>query len=304
MHNKKKFIVSSFYKFVHVTEPDTMKILLERKLTKYDVKGTFIIGNEGINGSFSSIRNNVSKICKIIESLIRTKLKFKLQETDCHTFLRLKIKLKKEIVTMGKKNIDPKNNSGERLDPESWEKLIEMKDSIIIDTRNEYESDVGSFSSSIETKTKNFRDFPKWIKKNRQKLKNKKIGMFCTGGIRCEKASNYLINLGYENVYQLEGGIIEYLKETKNKKKMWHGECFVFDERITINEKLEKGSYHQCFACRSAVTDEEKDSKYFKPGVSCPKCYKQTSPKQKARYQERQKQILIAKQKGIKHLGD
>ena len=303
MHNKKKFIVSSFYKFVHVTEPDTMKILLERKLTKYDVKGTFIIGSEGINGSFSSIKKNVTKVCKIIESLILTKLKFKLQESDCHTFLRLKIKLKKEIVTMGKKNIDPKNNSGKRLDPESWEKLIERKDSIIIDTRNEYESDVGSFSSSIETKTKNFRDFPKWIKQNKQKLKNKKMGMFCTRGIRCEKASNYLINLGYKNVYQLEGGIIEYLKETKNKKKMWHGECFVFDERVTINEKLEKGSYHQCFACRSALTDEEKGSKYFKPGISCPKCHKQTSSKQKARYQERQKQILISKQKGIKHLG-
>ena len=280
-----------------------MKILLERKLTKYDVKGTFIIGSEGINGSFSSIKKNVTKVCKIIESLILTKLKFKLQESDCHTFLRLKIKLKKEIVTMGKKNIDPKNNSGKRLDPESWEKLIERKDSIIIDTRNEYESDVGSFSSSIETKTKNFRDFPKWIKQNKQKLKNKKIGMFCTGGIRCEKATNYLINLGYKNVYQLEGGIIEYLKETKNKKKMWHGECFVFDERVTINEKLEKGSYHQCFACRSALTDEEKGSKYFKPGISCPKCHKQTSSKQKARYQERQKQILISKQKGIKHLG-
>ncbi len=303
MHNKKKFIVSSFYKFVYLPEPKIIKNLFTKELSKLNVKGTFIIGNEGINGSFSVKEHNFKKICKIIEDLLSIKLKFKFQKSFNHSFLRLKIKLKNEIVTIGLKNINPQKNTGKYLDPESWEELIKSKDSIIIDTRNDYESDVGSFKSSVESKTKNFRGFPAWIKKNEKKLKNRRIGMFCTGGIRCEKASNYLMTLGYKNVYQLEGGIIEYLRKTKNKNQMWKGECFVFDERITINEKLEKGTYSQCFACRAALTQKEKKSKFFKQGISCPKCFKEKSSKQKERYQERQKQILIAKQKGIKHLG-
>ncbi len=284
-------------------EPETVKILLSRKLAQYDIKGTFIIGKEGINGSFSILQENIFNICKIIENLISDNIKFKLQKINEHSFLRLKIKLKEEIVTLGKKNINDPKNTPRYLDPESWEKLLKNRDAVIIDTRNEYESNVGSFKFSIETKTKNFRDFPVWIEKNKEKLKNKKIGIFCTGGIRCEKASNYLMKKGYNNVYQLEGGIIEYLAKTKNKNKMWSGECFVFDERVTINERLKKGSYSQCFACRSPITLKEKKSKFFKPGVSCPKCFKKKSLKQKKRYKERHKQILISKQKGIKHLG-
>ncbi len=303
MHKKKEYIVSSFYKFVYVPKPETVKILLSRRLIKYDIKGTFIIGNEGINGSFSIEKANIINVCKIIENLIATTIQFKHQPNNNHSFLRLKIKLKEEIVTLGQKNINPQKNSGKYLDPQSWEKLIKNQDAIIIDTRNKYESNVGSFKSSVETKTKNFRDFPVWIMENKQKLKNKKIGIFCTGGIRCEKASNYLINLGYKNVYQLEGGIINYLKKTKNKNKMWEGECFVFDERVTINDRLEKGSYTQCFACRSPLKSNEKKSKFFEAGISCPKCFTETTTKQKKRYKERQKQILMAKQKGIKHLG-
>ncbi len=302
MH-KKNFIVSSFYKFVHLDNTDEKVAFLKNKLKQYDVKGTFIFGNEGINGSFSVKTSDFEKIAKLLDKTINSKIKFKTQNSDNHSFLRLKIKLKKEIVTMGKENIDPHKKTGSYLNPDSWDNLIQMKDSIIIDTRNSYESSVGTFKNSLKTETKNFRDFPMWLKKNKEKLVNKKIGIFCTGGIRCEKASSYMINLGFRNVYQLHGGIIEYLKETKNRKKLWKGECFVFDERVTLNDKLEKGSYSQCFACRSPITEEEMKSSYYEDGVSCPKCFEVKSEVQKNRYKERQRQMKIAKKKNIKHLG-
>ncbi len=303
MHNKENFIVSSFYKFVYLRELCDIKDRLTQNLNQFNIKGTFIIGAEGINGSFSVQYDQFGKIRNLIKKIISQDIKFKSQITNNHSFLRLKIKEKKEIVTLGKRNIDPDKIAGKYLDPDSWDRFIVEEDSIIIDTRNIYESEIGSFKSSLKTQTKSFRDFPKWIERNKKKLENKKIGMFCTGGIRCEKASNYLINKGFKNIFQLEGGIIEYLKKTKNKTKMWVGECFVFDERVSINDKLEKGNYLQCFACRSAITLEEKESKYFIDGVSCPKCSGKKSEKQTKRYEERQKQMKIAKQKGIKHLG-
>ena len=186
MHKKKEYIVSS-YKFVYIPEPETVKIVLSRRLIKYDIKGTFIIGNEGINGSFSIEKENLVNVCKIIENLIATTIKFKHQTNNNHSFLRLKIKLKEEIVTLGQKNINPQKNSGKYLDPQSWEKLIKNQDAIIIDTRNKYESNVGSFKSSVETKTKNFRDFPVWIMENKQKLKNKRLVYFVLGELGARK---------------------------------------------------------------------------------------------------------------------
>ena len=284
-------------------EPRNLINYLNKKLNCFNLKGTFIVGKEGINGSFSVQRSEFLDIKNLIKKLISKDIKFKNQTNNCHSFLRLKIREKKEIVTLGKKDINPRKMSGEYIDANSWDKFIVEKDSVIIDTRNIYESEIGSFKSSLKTQTKSFRDFPEWIKKNKNKLQNKKIGMFCTGGIRCEKATNYLIKKGYKNIFQLEGGIIEYLKKTKNKKKMWMGECFVFDERVSINDKLKKGSYFQCYACRSAITFEDMKSIEFTTGVSCPKCSGKKSKKQTNRYEERQKQMQIAKQKGIKHLG-
>ena len=304
MHNNENFIVSSFYKFVYLREPHQLKDKLIKKLNCFNIKGTFIIGTEGINGSFSVQSDQFLNIKHLIKKLISKDIKFKNQNNNCHSFLRLKIKEKKEIVTLGKKNIDPEKISGEYINSKSWDKFIVEKDSVIIDTRNIYESEIGTFKNSLKTQTKSFRDFPKWIERNKKKLENKKIGMFCTGGIRCEKAGNYLKKKGYKNIFQLEGGIVEYLKKTKNKKKMWIGECFVFDERVSINDKLEKGSYLQCFACRSAITLDDKKSKHFIAGVSCPKCTGKKSKKQTSRYKERQKQMQIAKQKGIRHLGN
>ena len=302
MH-KKKFIVSSFYKFVYLRNPGIIKSKLLTDLKKFNIKGTFIIGKEGINASFSVSAEQFEKVKNLINALITKEIKFKNQFDNKHSFLRLKIKEKKEIVSLGQRNVCPEKLTGTFVDPDSWDKLISDPNSIIIDTRNVYESEIGTFKSSVKTKTANFREFPIWFKKNKKKLFEKRIGMFCTGGIRCEKASNFLINEGYKNIFQLKGGIIEYLKKTKNKNKMWQGECFVFDERVSLNDKLEKGLYSQCFACRSAINYEDTKSKYFQQGVSCPKCFKEKSKKQRARYNERRRQMQIAKEKGIKHIG-
>ena len=268
-----------------------------------DIKGSFLLGNEGVNGSFSVKIEDFKRTVSIINSVFKKKFKFKSQFYHSHVFLRLKIKIKKEIVTIGKKSVQPSSVSGKYLSPEEWEQTINCENVIVIDTRNHYESSIGSFVSSIKVNSNNFREFPSWFDKNKNKFEKKKIAMFCTGGIRCEKATNYVIKSGFKDVFQLEGGIINYLQKTRNTKKLWEGDCFVFDERVSINKALEKGKYNQCYACRYPLTKQEMTSKLYIEGVSCPKCFDLKSDKQKRKYKERQKQINIAKIKGIKHIG-
>ena len=297
------FIVSNFYKFKSFKKIEHLKDNVKKKIRKFDIKGTFLIGREGVNGSFSILKSQFKLIEKELNQLFNDKLIFKNQFYNAHAFLRLKVKLKNEIVTIGDKKVNPNILSGKHLTPKKWDELITKKDVMLIDTRNHYESEIGTFKNSIKVNSKNFREFPKWFDENKKRFSNKKIAMFCTGGIRCEKASNLVISKGYKQVYQLNGGIINYLDETKNRNNLWKGDCFVFDERVSINNELKKGDYSQCFACRTPISADDQKSKYFKEGVSCPKCYKDKNKKQVDRYQERQKQIEIAKKKGIKHLG-
>ena len=301
MHQE--YIVSNFYKFLKLNNIDETKIKLKNKLYGLDIKGSFLIGNEGVNGSFSVKTRDLKRTISIINSAFDKKFKFKSQFYHSHVFLRLKIKIKKEIVTIGKKSVQPSLVSGKYLSPEEWEQIINCKNFTVIDTRNHYESSIGSFARSVKVNSNNFREFPSWFDKNKNKFENKKIAMFCTGGIRCEKATNYVIKSGFKDVYQLEGGIINYLQKTKNMKQLWEGECFVFDERVSISKALEKGKYYQCYACRYPLTKQEMLSKLYVEGVSCPKCFDLKSDKQKRKYKERLKQINIAKKKGIKHLG-
>ena len=301
MHQE--YIVSNFYKFLKLNNIDEIKIKLKNKLEGLDIKGSFLLGNEGVNGSFSVKIEDFKRTVSIINSVFKKKFKFKSQFYHSHVFLRLKIKIKKEIVTIGKKSVQPSSVSGKYLSPEEWEQTINCEDVIVIDTRNHYESSIGSFVSSIKVNSNNFREFPSWFDKNKNKFEKKKIAMFCTGGIRCEKATNYVIKSGFKDVFQLEGGIINYLQKTRNTKKLWEGDCFVFDERVSINKALEKGKYNQCYACRYPLTKQEMTSKLYIEGVSCPKCFDLKSDKQKRKYKERQKQINIAKIKGIKHIG-
>jgi|TARA_B100000287_G_scaffold151228_1_gene143047 UPF0176 protein len=301
MHNNYKII--SFYEFIKLNNLEQQKSKLFNFLRKKNSKGTILIANEGINGTISVSKDNYKEIVKFINKLLKKEIDFKIQSHSEHAFLRLKIKIKNEIIKLGKKNIFPQKITGNRITPSEWDKLISKKNVVLIDTRNIYESRIGTFKGSILVNSSNFTEFPKWVKKNEKKIKNKKIAMFCTGGVRCEKASSYLINQGFKDVFQLSGGILGYFKKTKNVNKNWNGECFVFDERVSLTEKLSKGNYDQCFGCRSPIDQEDKKSKNYKKGIYCPHCFNMTTSLQKKSFEERHKQIELAKKKGIKHLG-
>ncbi|MCL4169982.1 UNVERIFIED_CONTAM: hypothetical protein GTU68_045758 [Idotea baltica] len=206
-------------------------------------------------------------------------------------FLRMKVRLKKEIVTMGVPGTDPLKIVGSYVKPEDWNNLISDPDVVLVDTRNDYEVEIGTFKGAIDPKTTNFRDFPAWVKRNHNVLNKPKVAMFCTGGIRCEKSTAYMKEQGYEDVYHLEGGILKYLEEVPKEESMWEGECFVFDNRVSIKHGLEEGSYDQCYGCRWPITEEDKTSAEYIKGVCCPRCF-----------DERQKQIDLAKKRGEKHI--
>ena len=218
----------------------------------------------------------------------------------------MKVRLKKEIVTIGIPEVSPSNLVGKYLNVEEWNEFLNESDSMIIDTRNDYEVSIGTFKNSINPKIKSFRNFPNWVQKNlidKKVSKKSKIGMFCTGGIRCEKSTSYLKQLGFENVFHLDGGILKYLENVKSNENKWKGECFVFDYRVSLNHSLEKGEYDMCYACRMPLSKENKKNKHYQKGQSCEYCYDQTTIKQKKRFNEREKQIKLSKVKNLKHLG-
>ena len=303
MHKKTEFQVISFYEFINLNRIEQLKSELINFLKKTKAKGTILLAKEGLNGTVSIKKIYSLKFKNFINKILNKKVFFKTHNYYDHVFLRLKVKIKSEIIRMGQKNINPNEDTGLRITPQKWDELIYDNNTLLIDTRNTYESKIGTFKGSILVNSSNFTEFPEWVKKNEKKIKNKKIAMFCTGGVRCEKASSYLRKIGFKNVFQLEGGIISYFEKTKNKSKNWVGECFVFDERVSINENLSKGNYDQCFACRTPINNKEKNSVMFRKGVSCPNCYETTTTKQKKGFEERSKQISLAKKKGIIHIG-
>jgi len=212
--------------------------------------------------------------------------------------------LKKEIVTLGVSDIDPKNSNGTYVKPSDWNELINDPDVILIDTRNNYEFEIGSFRGSINPHTETFREFPSYTKNNLEKYRDKKIAMFCTGGIRCEKSTAYLKSKGFKNVFHLQGGILKYLEEVNEEESLWEGECFVFDDRVAVKHNLELGKYDQCHACRFPITEDDKMHPHYEKGASCPRCYGTKDSSQVSRYREREKQIKLSKQRGEEHLGD
>ena len=218
-------------------------------------------------------------------------------------FKRTKVKLKKEIVTLGVHDIDPEKSAGTYIDAKDWNQLIQQPDVLLVDTRNEYEIQVGTFKGAVNPNTESFRQFPEYVKKQLNKNTHKKVAMYCTGGIRCEKSTAYLKQQGFDQVYHLKGGILKYLEQVPESESFWQGECFVFDDRVTVNHQLEKGSYDQCHACRLPITEENKRSEKYQQGVSCPHCYDQLTPEQKARFVQREKQIQLARGRGEHHMG-
>ena len=298
-----KYYIYSFYRFKELNKIKKIKLKLDQYLSKKIVRGTILLANEGINGSLAASKKDLDDIIRFIKKdlLNIRKLEIKVNQTGFLPFNKMKVRLKKEIVTLGKGKIDIKKR-GTSINPIQWNNLIQDKKTIVIDVRNQFEIDIGNFKSAINPKTNSFREFPENFKKLNLN-KNSQIAMYCTGGIRCEKASSYLRSEGYKKIFQLNGGIINYLREfgAKNNKSQWDGECFVFDDRVTVNKNLLRGKYQQCYGCRRPITKKETKSKYYKKGVSCRYCFYERSEKQKERSNVRQKQIDHAENEMINH---
>ena len=294
------FYVFGFYKFKKIKGLKKAKIILQKKIILDKIRGTIILSKEGINGTISGKIKNLNKVKNFLKNIFKFK-NFDSQNNSIskfNPFHRVKIKIKKEVVPIGMKMSSIKNLDN-YVTPKKWNKLLKEKNIKIIDTRKPFEYSVGTFKGSINPKVENFRDFPKYLKK----VKNdNKIAIFCSGGIRCEKASFYLRKKGFNNVYQLKGGILNYLKNIDKKKSLWKGECYVFDNRISVKHKLKQGTYSMCSGCRKPISLEEKKSRKYVEGISCPKCYDYLTDSQKSRFAMRQKQILIAKKIGKKHI--
>jgi len=300
-----EFSIAAFYKFTKISLLSELQTEFYKFLESLSIKGTVLLAEEGINGTVSGSANSIAKFKNFLfEKDLLSESDFKVSSADFMPFPRLKVKLKKEIVTIGNSEINPGKKVGEYVDPLDWNQLITDDDVLVLDTRNTYEVSIGSFEGAIQPETNNFREFPEWTETEGSKLpKDKKIAMFCTGGIRCEKASSLLKDKGFENVYHLKGGILNYLEKIEPEESLWNGECFVFDDRVALNHKLEPGSYDLCHGCRMPITEEDKLSAKFIRGVSCSHCFDHKTVEQKRRYMDRQMQIDLAKSRNQKQIG-
>ena len=295
------FEVFGFYKFTKVKSLKKNKVLLQDFLIKKDIRGTIIIAKEGLNGTISGKSKNIKVIVNKLKKIFSFK-KFdnsNKSKSNFHPFHKPKVKVKKEVVPMNLSLKSKERNLKTHLEPKEWNKLIKNKDTHIIDTRKPFEFDVGTFKKSVNPNVSNFRDFPKYLNKLK---KNKPVAMFCTGGIRCEKTAVYLKKKGFNNIFQLNGGILNYLKKINTKQSLWKGECFVFDNRISLKHGLKVGTYFMCSGCRKPISPKDKKSRKYEEGVSCPNCYNSLTETQKSRFRMRQKQINLAKKSGSKHI--
>ena len=297
-------VVAALYKFTRFSYfEDYRQPILDRMLDN-DVKGTLLIAAEGINGTISGSRQAIDSVLDYLRSIEAIgSFTFKESYTSEQPFYRTKVKLKKEIVTMGVEDIDPLQSVGRYVKPSDWNALISDPEVILIDTRNDYEVQIGTFKNAVNPNTETFREFPDYVAKELDPSKHKKVAMFCTGGIRCEKSTAYLRQQGFEEVYHLEGGILKYLEEVPASETMWQGDCFVFDNRVSVNHDLEKGDYEQCFACRMPITQQDMQNAAYSKGESCPHCIGKATDEQKARFREREYQMQLAQKRGEAHIG-
>ncbi|URQ69097.1 rhodanese-related sulfurtransferase [SAR86 cluster bacterium] len=301
------FKVAALYKFHSIENPLSVRHMLKSNLDNNLVTGTILIGKEGLNGTISASIKDMKKAISIIKSIKGfDDINIKYSKSKIKPFTRLKVKTKEEIVTIGDKKLDPSINSGIYVEPKDWNSFIAKDDVLLIDTRNNYEYSIGTFKNSINPRTNNFREFPNWVKNQKfsnKDKKTKKVAMFCTGGIRCEKATSYMKKEGFKNVFHLKGGVLKYFEDITTDQSKWIGECFVFDDRVSLDHNLDEGSYDMCHGCRMPITKQDKESKYFIKGVSCPACFASKTDEQKSRYMSRQKQIDLAKSRNESHIG-
>ena len=300
-------IVSALYKFSLIESPQTLQSKIRRKLKSLSILGTILVGKEGLNGTISGKKENIDKAIKYIKNIDGfSDIDVKFSKSLVNPFIRLKIKLKDEIVTIGDKSINPNKEVGKYVNPEEWNDLISNKNTILIDTRNNYEHSIGTFKNSMNPNTIKFREFPEWVRRQKfsdNEKQNRKFAMFCTGGIRCEKASSFMLKEGFKDVSHLKGGILNYFDSVPKNESKWKGECFVFDDRVSVKHDLTEGSYDMCHGCRMPITNEDKETDEYIKGVACPSCFFEKTEEQKARYMSRQKQVDLAKERNQKHIG-
>ncbi len=296
--------VVSFYKFVDLDGLPEIKASLLSLCGKNGINGTFILAPEGINATVAGPREGIERLVAYLESDPRfSGAHYKLSYNEKSPFHRLKVKFKKEIVPMGISGIKPQRLSGERVSPERWNALISRPDVLLIDTRNDYENRVGTFRGAVNPETDHFREFPEYVRENLDPAEHREIAMFCTGGIRCEKATSYLLERGFKRVYQLEGGVLSYLERVPREQSLWEGECFVFDDRTSVGHDLSRGTWSTCRNCRAPVSPEDRQSEGFREGISCSRCHSRLTPERISSLEERQKQMRLARVRNRKHLG-
>ncbi|MGB1091739.1 MAG: rhodanese-related sulfurtransferase, partial [Oceanobacter sp.] len=297
-------VVCALYKFVTLEDYQDIQPRLLERLLELDIKGTLLLAKEGINGTVSGSRDSIDAMLAYLQADPRlADLGYKESYTEEQPFYRTRVKLKKEIVTMGVEGIDPRQVVGTYVEPKDWNALISDPDVLLVDTRNDYEVNVGTFKGALDPETKTFREFPQYVQDNLDPAKHKKVAMFCTGGIRCEKSTAYMKEQGFDEVYHLQGGILKYLEEVPAEESLWEGECFVFDNRVTVNHQLEKGEYDQCHACRRPIVEADKQRPEYESGVSCHQCIDEYSEAKRNSFRQRQKQIQLAKERGDQHIG-
>jgi UPF0176 protein len=298
--------VAALYRFASFNQPELLQPQIAAWCAEHGLKGTILVATEGVNGTVAGSEAGIDAVVAHLRTLPGcAELDVKYSHANEMPFYRMKVRLKKEIVTLGVDGIDPKREVGTYVQPEDWNALISDPDTVLIDTRNDYEVAIGTFEGAVDPRTKSFSEFPEWFRAHRDELAagKTKFAMFCTGGIRCEKSTAFLKAEGIDDVYHLEGGILRYLENIPEAESKWQGECFVFDERVSVKHGLELGEMELCHACRRPISQDDKASAHFIEGVACPACYAERTDEDRARFAERQKQIALAKKRGKQHIG-
>lgn len=298
--------VAALYRFADFKDPTSLQLPLLALCRAEAIKGTVLLATEGVNGTIAGRADGIAAVVAHIRALPGCDgLDVKYSHADAMPFYRMKVLIKKEIVTLGQPNVDPVAKAGIYVAPEDWNALISDPNTVVIDTRNDYEVGIGSFAGAINPQTPTFRDFPGWFRANRDTIiaGKRRVAMFCTGGIRCEKSTAFLRAEGIDEVYHLEGGILRYLEIVPEEESLWHGECFVFDQRVSVGHGLELGTHGRCHACRDPLSPDDMTSPHYIEGISCPHCYDRTDAARRDRFAERQKQVELARQRGRGHIG-
>jgi len=298
------FTVAALYRFTSFPDPSATRARLLPEVEAAGVCGTLLIAPEGINGTIAGSRAGIDRALAAIRALPGCAgIEWKESTSEEQPFNRLRVRLKREIVTMGQPDVDPRAGTGTYVDPADWNAVISDPDTVVIDTRNDYEVAIGTFQGAIDPGTQSFGEFPAWWEENRERFRGKRVAMFCTGGIRCEKSTNYLLGQGFNDVLHLKGGILKYLEDVPANESLWHGACFVFDGRVSVTHGLEEGPHILCHACRRPLLPRDRDRPEFEEGVACHRCADETTGATKERFRERQRQIAFAKARGTRHLG-